>query len=122
MADWSITITPIPKTEDATVTTSDGQTFTVRGLALFADGGDGNLFSFFWNSPHAAASGCYRSCAEAIKRDDPFATQFYKCLLKLFALGTGAQATKVVAAEDVLRRWEAEEVYKAASEDPKKFN
>ncbi len=119
---WSITITPIPKTEDCTIRTSDGQEFTVRGLAVFADGGDGQAFSFFWNSPLSAAKGCVKALAAAIQRGDDFAVSFYNCIFRMFALCTGNEKRNVVSPEDLLRRWDAEDVYKVGQEDPKKFN
>lgn len=119
---WRITITPIPKSEDCTINTSDGQEFTVRGLAIFADGGDGHLFTYTWNSPEKAASGCYRACAEAIRNGNLFVVSFYKCLLRMFAMGTGADGTKQVSADELLRRWDAEDTYKAVQADEKKFN
>ena len=122
MSDWSITITPIPRSEECTIKTSDGKEWTVKGLALFADGGEGHLFSYYWNSPGMAASAFVRSLGESIRRGDMFGQQFYRAILRGLTLATGGKDRQVVSAEDVLRRWEAEETYKAVSEDPKKFN
>ena len=121
MADpWCITITPIPKTEDCTVVVG-GETYVVHGLALFADGGDQQLISFFWNSPQVAAVGCCKSFAQAIRSENQCAIQFYKALLHAMCKVTGVGANEI-APEDLLRRWEAQEVFDAAKTDPKKFN
>jgi hypothetical protein len=122
MADeWSITITPDPKSEDCRIETSDGQSFVVKGLALFADNeGEGNLFSFYWRDPKVAACGLVRSCAESIRREDPFALKFYQTMFYQFAKITGAQNT-VLTPEDALKMFEAKEVYDAMK-TPMKFN
>lgn len=119
---WSITITPVPKSEDCVIRTSDGQEFTVRGLALFADGGDKQLFTYWWNSPKVAACGCVRAFAEAIRRGDMFAQTFYKCLLAGLVSITGCGEKQRIDAEDLLRRWDAEDKYKAVQEKPEKYN
>lgn len=118
---WSITITPIPKSEDAIIRTSDGQEWTVKGLALFADGGEGHLFSYTWNSPAVAARGCVRTIVSAMSQGNEFVIAFYRCLFKHFTRATGGER-KFVDGEELLRQWEAEEVYKSVQEDPKKFN
>jgi hypothetical protein len=118
---WSITITPVSGGEDCKIRTSDGQEFVVKGLALFADsGGEGNLFSFYWNSPKVAACALVRSCVESIRREDPFALKFYQTMFYMFAKATGAQNT-VLTPEDAVRMFEAKEVYEAMK-DPAKFN
>ncbi len=118
---WSITITPIPGCEDCKISTSDGQEFVVKGLALFADNaGEGNLFSFYWNDPKTAACALVRSCAESIRREDPFALKFYQTMFYQFAKVTGAKNT-VLTPEDALRMFEAKEAYDAMK-DPKVFN
>lgn len=119
---WAITIIPIPKSEDCLIKTSDGHEFKVKGLALFADGGDGNLFSYWWNSPRVAAMGCVRAFSEAIRRGDRFAISFYKCILQGLTLVTGCSDKKTISPEELLRRWDAEDSYKAVQEDEKKFN
>jgi hypothetical protein len=119
---WSITITPVPGSEDCIVETSTGEKWTVKGLALFADGGDGNLFFYWWNSPAQAACGCVRAFAEAIRREDPFALAFYKKVLQGMVAITGCKDRQTISAEDLLRRWDAEDVYKAAQEPKNKFN
>lgn len=119
---WNITITPVPGSEDCTVKTSDGQEFSVRGLAIFADGGEGNLFSYWWNSPGMAASGFVRALSQAIQRGDTFAQQFYKAILRGLTMATGGKDKKYVSVDDILRRWEAEEVHKGVQVDEKKFN
>lgn len=122
MADgWSITITPVPKSEECNIRTSDGQEFVVRGLALFADGGDGHLFSYTWNSPAIAARGCIRALAAAFSQGNEFVIQFYRCLFKQLSLTTGAER-QMVDPNDLLRRWDAEDVYKTVQEPEKKFN
>lgn len=118
---WSITITPTPKSEDCLIRTSDGQEFTVKGLALFADGGDGNLFVYTWNSPKVAACGCIRALASAFKQGNEFVLQFYRCLFRQLSITTGAER-KMGDPEDLLRRWESEDLYRSVQEDPKKAN
>lgn len=119
--DWSFTVTPVPKSETCTIRTSDGQEFTVKGLALFADNaGEGNLFSFYWNDPKVAACALVRSCVESIRREDPFALKFYQTMFYMFAKATGAQNT-VLTPEDAVRMFEAKSVYEAMK-DPQKFN
>lgn len=120
-APWSITITPVPKSEECRIHTSDGQDFTVKGLALFADGGEGHLFQFTWNSPHVAASGCVRACCEAIRRGDRFVVAFYHAMLGMFAQATSIPPASVNA-EDILRRWEAQEKYDAVKKPDREFN
>lgn len=122
MAPWSITITPEPGTENATITTPDGQEYHVKGLAVFADGGEGHLFSFFWGSPAMAAAGFVRSFVEVVQRGDLFAVAFYKRALYGLVGATGGKDRQTVAADDLLRRWDAEDVHKAVQEDPKKAN
>ena len=120
---WSITITPIPKSEDCIIKTSDGQEWTVKGLAIFADGGDSNLFSFTWNSPVVAARGCIRALSAAFSQGNEFVLQFYRCLFKQLSLTTGAER-KMVEPEELLKRWEDEDaahVCKCA-EEKKKWN
>lgn len=119
---WSITITPVPKSEDCLIKTSDGQEWTVKGLALFADGGEGNLMSYYWNSPGMAASGFVRSLGESIRRGDEMAQQFYRAILRGLTMAAGGKDRQTVSAEDLLRRWNAEDTYKAVKEDPEKFN
>jgi hypothetical protein len=119
---WSITITPVPGSEDCLIKTSDGQEFSVRGAAIFADGGDGHLFAWYWNSPGMAASGFVRSLSESIRSGNTFAEQFYRAILRGLTMATGGKDKKYVSVDDVLRRWEAEETYQAVTEDPKKFN
>jgi hypothetical protein len=121
-APWSITITPVVGTEDCIVKTSEGGEWTVKGLAVFADGGAGNLFFFHWNSPDVAAAGFVRSMASAMNGGNPFAERFYRCVLRNLVSATGSGEKKYVTADDLLRRWEAEDVYKAVQEDGKKFN
>lgn len=116
---WHITITPIPKSEDCTVQVGE-DIYTVRGLALFADGGDQNLISFFWNSPSVAAAGCVKSFAQAIRSENRFAVEFYQYLLRFMCRVTGTGANELTP-EDALRMFEAKEVYEAMK-DPKKFN
>lgn len=118
-APWSITITPTPSSEVSTIRTSDGQEFTVRGLALFADGGEGHLFSFFWGSPAMAAAGFIRSFVETIRRGDLFAVAFYKRVLSGLVAATGSKDRQTVTAEDLLRRWDAEDVYNAMKDGGK---
>ena len=119
-APWSITITPIPKTEDCEITVGE-EKYTVRGLALFADGGDQHLLSFFWGSPAVAAAGCVKSFAQAIRSENKSAVQFYKYLLRFMCKVTGTGANEMTP-EDALRMFEAKEVYDAARKDPKEFN
>ena len=121
-APWHITITPVPGSEECHIETSDGQEFTVRGLALFADGGEGHLFSYWWNSPAMAACGCVRAFAEAIRREDPFAIAFYKRMLQGMVAITGGKDRQTISAEDLLRRWDAQEKYDAVQVPEKKFN
>ena len=118
---WHITITPIPGTEDCTIRTSDGREWTAKGVALFADGGDQQLFSYFWNSPAIAAAGCVKSFAQAIRSENKPAVQFYKYLLRFMCRVTGTGANEMTP-EDALRMFEAKEVYDAARKNPKEFN
>ena len=121
MADpWSITITPIPKTEDCTVKVGE-EVYTVRGLALFADGGDTQLLSFFWNSPSVAAAGCVKSFAQAVRSENQAAVEFYKHLLRYMVKVTGVKGLNELSPEDAVRMFEAKSVYEAMKE-PKKFN
>ena len=122
MSEWSITITPIPKSEYCKIKTTDGQEFTVRGIAIFADGGDGQAFSFTWNSPLAAARGCVKALVAAINGGNDLALTFYKCIFKMFALCTGNDGRTAISPEELLRRWDAEDIYKASKEDQKKAN
>lgn len=122
MSGWHITITPVPKSEDCKIETSDGQVFIVKGLAIFADGGDGQAFTYTWNSPMVAAKGCVKALAAAINSGNEFVVTFYNCIFKMFALCTGNDTRKIVSPEDLLRKWDAEDIYKAAQEDPKKAN
>lgn len=122
MDEWSITITPIPKSEDCKIKTTDGQEFIVKGIAIFADGGDGQAFSFTWNSPLAAAKGCVKALASAIQSGNEFVVTFYQCIFRMFALCTGNEKRTVVSPEDLLRRWDAEDVYRSVIGDPKKAN
>ena len=89
-------------------------------MALFADGGDQNLISFFWNSPAIAAAGCVKSFAQAIRSENQCACQFYQYLLRFMCKATGTGANEMTS-EDALRMFEAKEVYEAMK-DPKKFN
>ncbi len=122
MSEWNIKITPIPKSEDCKIETSDGQVFTVKGLAIFADGGDGQAFTYTWNSPMVAAKGCVKALATAVNSGNEFVIAFYKCIFKMFALCTGNEKKTVVSPEELLRRWDAEDIYNAVKEDPKKAN
>lgn len=117
---WSIIITPVPKSEDCTVKVGD-EVYVVRGLALFADGGDSHLLSFFWNSPAVAAAGCVKSFAQAVRSENPSAIQFYQHLLRHMVKVTGAQGLNELSPEDAVRMFEAKAEYEAAK-DPKKFN
>jgi len=119
---WSITITPVPGSEDCVIETSDGQKFVVRGLALFADGGEGQLFTYWWNSPAMAACGCVRAFAEAIRREDPFALTFYKKILQGMVKVTGVRAFNEITQEEALRKFESQEIYDAVKTDRGKFN
>lgn len=114
---WSIMITPIPGSEDCTVKVGE-EVYNVRGLALFADGGDQHLLSFFWGSPTVAAVGCVKSFAQAIRSENKPAVQFYQYLLRFMCKVTGVGANEI-SAEDLLRRWEAEDVYRAVQEADK---
>lgn len=122
MSDWHITITPIPKSEDCKIETSDGQVFTVNGLAIFADGGDGQAFTYTWNSPLVAAKGCVKALAAAVNSGNEFVVTFYNCIFKMFALCTGSEKRTTVSPDELLKRWNAEDIYKSVQEDPKKFN
>ena len=115
---WSITITPIPGSEDCTVKVGE-EIYTVRGLALFADGGDSHLLSFFWGSPSVAAAACVKSFAQAIRSENQPAVQFYKYLLRFMCRVTGTGANEMTP-EDALRMFEAKETYEAVKKD--KFN
>lgn len=115
---WSITITPIPGSEDCTVKVGE-EVYNVRGIALFADGGDGQLLSYFWNSPKVAACGCVKSFAQAIRSENRCAIQFYRELLQAFCKVTGAGGVEI-SPEDALRKFEAQEIYDAVKKD--KFN
>ena len=117
---WCITITPIPKTEDCTVQVGD-EVYTVRGLALFADGGDQNLLHFSWGSPAIAAAGCVKSFAQAIRSENQTAIQFYQYLLRAMCKVTGTGANEMTP-EDALRKFEAQEIYDAVKVDKKRFN
>jgi hypothetical protein len=119
-APWSIVITPIPKTEDCTIKVGE-EIFTVRGLAFFADGGDQNLLAYFWNSPKVAATACVKSFAQAIRSENRQAVQFYKELLQAMCKVTGVGANETTA-EDLLRRWEAQEKYDMAKKPAREFN
>jgi len=121
-APWHITITPVPGSEECHIETSDGQEFTVRGLALFADGGEGHLFSFFWGSPALAAAGFIRSFVEVLQRSDLFAVAFYKRVLHGLVMATGGKDRQTISAEDLLRKWDAQEKYDAVQVPEKKFN
>lgn len=94
----------------------------MRGLALFADGGEGHLFSFWWNSPAMAACGCVRAFSEALRRGDPFAIAFYKKMLQGMVSITGCKDRQTISAEDLLRRWDAEDLFRAVQETKKKPN
>jgi hypothetical protein len=118
---WAITITPEPGTENATIKTTDGQEFTVKGLAVFADGGDGHLFVYTWNSPIIAASGCVRACCEAIRQGNRTVVAFYRAMLSMFAQATSLPPTSI-SAEDLIRKWDAQEVYNSVKELEKKSN
>jgi hypothetical protein len=118
---WHITITPVPKSEDCTIRTSDGNEWTVRGVALFADGGDQSLMSWFWNSPAVAAAGCVKSFAQAIRSENKSAIKFYQYLLRFMVKVTGVPGLNELSSEDALRMFEAKETYEAMK-DPKKFN
>lgn len=93
--------------------------YTVRGLALFADGGNGHLLSFFWNSPAVAAAACVKSFAQAIRSENKSAVQFYQYLLRFMCKVTGTGANEMTP-EDALRMFEAKETYEAVKKD--KFN
>jgi hypothetical protein len=55
-----------------------------------------------------AAKAVVRGCAKAIERGDEIATQFYRAMLKGFAMATGAcQDRNHVDPKDILERWEA---------------
>jgi hypothetical protein len=82
--------------------------------------GEGNLFSFYWNSPKVAACALVRACAESIRREDPFALKFYQTMFYQFAKITGAQNT-VLTPEDAVRMFESKEVFEAMK-TPQKFN
>jgi len=91
--------------QEATIKTSNGDEFTVNGLALFGDAEqNGQLFSFFWNQPGLAAKAVVRSCACAINRGDEIATQFYRAILKGFASATGTRHED--NAKEIAARWE----------------
>ena len=117
---WSITITPVPGSEDCTVRV-DKDEYVVHGLALFADGGDSHLISFFWNSPAVAAAGCVKSFAQAIRSENPFAIEFYQYLLRYMVKVTGVGGLNELSPEDALRMFEAKSIYEA-TKDPKNFN
>lgn len=87
----------------------NGEEYIVRGLALFADGAPGNLFSFFWASPLMAAQAVIKSCAEAYRREDAFAQSFYACLLRGFALATGSYPKPEEKGLEKLESWEKED-------------
>ena len=118
--EWAITITPIPGSQDCKVTTPEGE-WIVKGLALFGDGNgpEGNLFSFYWNDPVAAATALVRSCAESIRREDPFALKFYRQIFYMFSKVTGI-AGREITVEDALRKFEAQAVYDAVTTTDKK--
>jgi len=118
---WHITITPTPGSEDCEVNV-DGEIYTVRGLALFADGGDKNLLSFFWNSPAVAAAGCVKSFAQSIRSENPFAVAFYKQLLQNLCRVTGTGIHEETP-EEALKRFDAaQELYDSVTKDPKEWN
>jgi hypothetical protein len=117
---WHITITPVPKSEDCTIRTSDGNEWTVRGVALFADGGDQQLISFTWGSPAVAAAGCVKSFAQAIRAENQAAIKFYQYLLRYMVKVTGVPGLNELSSEDALRKFEAQEIYDAIKKN--KFN
>ena len=97
------------------------ETYIVHGLALFADGGDQQLISFFWNSPAIAAAGCVKSFAQAIRSENKFAVEFYQYLLRFMVKVTGVQGLNELTPKDALRMFEAKELYEACK-DAKKFH
>jgi hypothetical protein len=104
--------------EDATITIND-QKYVGKGLALFMDSPqEGNLITFFWNSPGHAAKAVVRGCERAISSGDEVATQFYRAILKGFAMATGESPDRQrVDPKDLLERWDAEDVEHAIKED-----
>jgi len=91
--------------EEATIKTPDGNEYIVKGLALFGDAEqDGQLVTFFWNQPGLAAKAVVRGCATAINRGDEITTQFYRAILKGFAMATGTRHQDNI--EEVVSRWE----------------
>ena len=119
--EWAITITPIPGSQDCKITTPEGE-YLVRGLALFADGGDQNLLSFFWNSAPIAAAACVKSMAQAIRSENQSAIQFYQYLLRFMCRVTGISANEETADEALKRFNAAAELYEAVKTDPKDWN
>lgn len=105
----TITIEVEGGVEGATIT-CEGQTYQVTGLAIFADGPAGNLFSFFWNSPIVAANAAVRSFAAAYRRGDEFSKTFYQCLLRGLAMATIPPEQTGL---DKLEEWEEKDKAKA---------
>ena len=115
---FRIIITPTPGTEDCEINVG-GEIYNVRGLAMFADGGDSQLVSFFWNSPAVAAAACVKSFAQAIRSENQTAIKFYQYLLRAFCKVTGTGANEMTP-EDALRKFEAQELYDAMAKTSKK--
>ena len=107
---YTIIVEVDPGTEESIIKTSDGREWTVKGIAIFADGGPNQLFTFFWNSPLVAAQAAVRACLEAVKQGNEVAAQFYKCLLRSFMLATKTEEhPNVISPEELLARWAEED-------------
>lgn len=129
MASLTITIEvtggdPVVKIKD-----SGGTEKTVTGLALFGMRPDsGEFYGFSWGCPDHVAQSVSEIMAQAFNRGDEWYIEFYRALLAQMVKRTGVAppGAKFIEADDLLKRWEAEDATKAAavpeSEDPTKWN
>jgi hypothetical protein len=111
--------------EEATITINGDKKYVGTGLALFMDSPqEGNLITFFWNSPGHAAKAVVRGLGKAIEAGDEVATQFYRAVLKGFAMATGQDTRKRIDPQELLEKWDEEDEARASNKwlDPNQEN